>query len=173
MNINTFFNEFTKEIDLLLEEGVFIGLEDVDRLENGTYTLLFDVAIYNIAKRDKMTVRPENPTGRGGYSDMTLYSKNGNKKLIEIEHENRPLRKNNGKYALYKSLDNLIRAKIKADIRILITFTSSNLDKDKLNGMCTKYLAKNCPKPKRNGIYLFFADDEYECGKHKFTNVML
>ena len=45
MNIDAFFDEFTKELDLLLDEEVFIGMYDVDELEDGTFTLLFDIVI--------------------------------------------------------------------------------------------------------------------------------
>ena len=87
MDIDNFFEQFRKKIDEVLDEATFIGLENIDELEDGTYTFLMNIVIYEIAKNNQLSIIPENPTGRGGYSDISLFSKDGKIKYIEIEHE--------------------------------------------------------------------------------------
>ena len=165
MDINQFFKEFKTEVDLLLEEDVLIGLERIDELEDGTYTLLFDIAMYHIAKKNNFTLLPEHPTGRGGYSDITLFSSDGKKKLFEVEHENRPLHKNkNKRIAIYKSLDNLNLSK--ARYKILITYTYKNISAEELLDKCIKYLQEK--RLKIENLFLIYAKEDVGDGEDYF-----
>ena len=172
MEIEHFLNEFTKEIGFLLEEGVLIGKEEFDELETGTFTLLFDIAIYNIAKRNNLTIIPENPVGRGGYSDMTLCSSDGKDKLIEIEHENKPLRKKNKRFVIYNALDKLMSQNAKYKVLITYTYkgTSKDIDDRELKKLCIEYLNKKYPT--RKNIFLFYADNEFNA-QEKFVKFEL
>ncbi|MBI2143745.1 hypothetical protein HYU17_01170 [Candidatus Woesearchaeota archaeon] len=156
MKIEKFFKEFESEIDTLLEEGVFIGLKEFDVLADATFTLLFDVAMYNIARRNNLTLVPEKGVrkgGRGGYSDITLYSHDGKEELIDVEHENKPIREQKGKRAIEKSIDNLMISRAK--YKVLVTYTYQYINANELKGLCKDYLDKNYPD--RNDFYLCYA----------------
>ena len=56
MDIDNFFEQFRKKIDEVLDEATFIGLENIDELEDGTYTFLINIVIYEIAKNNQLSI---------------------------------------------------------------------------------------------------------------------
>ncbi len=130
MDINIFFNEFKKYIDYLNDEGVLIGNEDPDELEDGIFTYEFNISMYLLAKYNLLSILPEHRIGRGGYSDILLCSRDGKNKIIEIEHENQPFTKSNGNLKLTHNLEKFFQNKRKSDVIYVIYAPSDFSDAD-------------------------------------------
>lgn len=95
LNIEIFLEKFNEKMDLLTDSTIFVGLVDEYVLESSTWTMLFNTAIFlaidEFNKNGvKLSIAPEEPTGRGGYSDISIFSSDGKVKYFEIEHENNP-----------------------------------------------------------------------------------
>jgi len=175
MNVYQFFKVFTQKIDEMLEEEVFIGNDDPDILEDGTYTMLFNCAMYEIAWEHGLKLLPEKPTGRGGYTDISIYK--GDNRLIEVEHENRPLRTNKKQIAIYKDLMNLVFC-TDAMQKVLISYTFEDCSPKKLIWMCEKYLEDNKKfitkeRSLNKPIYLFHAPADFSDAIKEFKMVKL
>lgn len=130
-DIESFFQKFNEKMNLLVDDIIFIGLIDKDELEDATWTMLFNTAMYltidefNKNNEVKLSIAPEEATGRGGYSDVSVFSNDGKIKYFEIEHENRPKSKVKNttrfiKTSLEKAIYNL--SKSDAASKIIITY---------------------------------------------------
>lgn len=131
INIEDFLQKFNEKMNLLTDGTIFVGLEDENALEPSTWTMLFNTAIFltidEFNKNGvKLSIAPEEPTGRGGYSDVSIFSSDGKFKYFEIEHENSPeriLRKRPSiKNNLEKAVCNL--SKSSSISKVIITYYS-------------------------------------------------
>ncbi|MFC1690818.1 hypothetical protein ACFL0W_01445 [Nanoarchaeota archaeon] len=184
MDFDKFFEEFKQHMyDTDMEKVLYDDMdekpnkEDVNVIEIGTFTYLFNVAMYNLAKANNLYLTPENATGRGGYSDILLTRKNG-EILFEIEHENDglarskdPETKKHNLLALNKSLRNLLDSEAKAKYKVLITYTFDNLTAEQLKERCETYLKEH--NKNNSTIYLIYADNEYENALTEFQKEIL
>lgn len=120
----------------------------------GDVTFIFNCAVYELVKsmwekNNKISLVAENPTGRGGYSDITIRL-NGEPQ-IEIEHENNPKR-------IEECIDKL--AISEAEHKLLITYHPKKDLKKSLDEV--KNYVNNIRKNKNKTfkLCLLYSDDE-------------
>lgn len=170
LSFEDFFADYKKCIDVILEDEILIGADgDIDNLPCGTFTYAFNLAIYAVAKKHSLSLRPENPIGRGGYSDVLLLSRDGQSQLVEIEHENSPKARRNGKSAfsaLQNSLTKLMKSQ--ASLKIIITYTKNCTEKELISSSESFLRKRNFNGP----IYLIYAPEDMHDAK-EYTSVIL
>lgn len=160
MDIKEFINKYVEKINYLLEKGKIMGRKDPDFLERGDYTFYFNCALYEIAVDNNLLLRIEESTGRGGFSDISIYDSDGKVKLLEIEHENNPTDK-----AIKKSVRNLLISKSLARNKLLITFWTEKYTKKEVLNKFLRYMNQFVSKD--NNLWLLIAKEEFD-GKEDF-----
>ncbi len=169
LTIEYFFQKFKEKMDLLLDDNIFIGLYDKDELEDSTWTMLFDTAIFLAVKElnDKhglnLSIAPEEATGRGGYTDISIFSSDGKIKYFQIEHENRPKSRIKNtrrliKTSLEKTVYNL--SKSDANSKIIITYYFDDYKREELNKDIEQYKNKWVKSNNNANLFLFLASSD-------------
>ena len=154
MEVREFVLKYVKAINQMLEDGIITGIDE-DELGSGEFTFSFNIAMYKVAEDNNFSIRPEEPTGRGGYSDISVVDfEDEKKKLFEIEHENVPTENN-----LNKSLSNLAGAISPARTKLIFTYWSDRHPRDKVKERFAK-LVKRHPGLDSN-VFLLLAFEEF------------
>ena len=131
LTIGHFFQKLNEKMELLTNGPIFIGLKDMYELEDSTWTMLFNTAIFlaitEFNKNGiKLSIAAEEHTGIGGRSDISIFSNDGKVKYFEIEHENSPEKV--GKITFIKNnLEKAVRnlSKSGSISKIIITYYSN------------------------------------------------
>ena len=167
LSIETFLEKFNEKMELLVDGTIFVGLVDANELESSTWTMLFNTAIFLVVeefnKEDlKLSIAPEEPTGRGGYSDISIFSCDGKVKYFEIEHENNPewiVRKRTFiKNNLEKAVYNL--SKSSSISKIIITYYSNYYKRKELIEDFKRFKNKRI-KLDNKDLFLFLAPNGF------------
>ena len=170
MEINTFINRLIETIKLIqndespiIETSRLESDPDSDAYNDGDVTFIFNCAVYEIVKNEwevnkKIGLIAEKPTGRGGYSDLTINI--DGKSYINIEHENKPeeINKKTKMQQLNHCITKLADSKNKAEYKLLITYYSKNYGVQKLIKEVEQYVQKIKQENKEFKLYLLYSD---------------
>ena len=131
MDIKAFYDKFREKMISLNKGGIITEFDEPENIRDSTVTFMFNAAIYQIAKENGYKLKAEKG-GRGGFTDITILSRENNEQIIEIEHENRPIKenRNTGIEAFQKSVWNLLDSDAK--LKVLITYEYHNCSREYL-----------------------------------------
>ena len=166
MEIKEFIKLFRQKINEVLDSELIIPSKRSEDFNFGDWTFLFNCAVYDLVKeynqKNKANLAicaepdvEKTPVGRGGYSDILICSKDGNKNFIIIEHENFP-HKGGVSSDMVRKL-----SKFKAESKLIITYYPKKKDEiiKKLQSYVNDFFGVG------EVLHLFISKWETACGE--------